>query len=178
MVVGAVRDGDPRSRGPQPPQEPRALSDWLLDGARDLVDVLSVDPETAAWSFDPDGGHVGFWQRRQAYETLIHRCDVEQALGEHTHLDPDLAADGVGEVLDVLVRLRLSEGTLELPPGQVTLLASDTGERWTLGSGPEVGTATATAGVLLLTLWKRAPLESLQTDSDAARAALGARLTP
>jgi hypothetical protein len=44
---------------------------------------------------------VGFWMRRMAYETLIHRIDVEGALREPCAPVPsDVAIDAISEMLD------------------------------------------------------------------------------
>ena len=47
---------------------------------------------------------VGFWIRRMAQETVIHRIDAELALGEPVAAIPaDLAVDGIDEVLTLFV---------------------------------------------------------------------------
>lgn len=49
--------------------------------------------------YEPDQS-VGFWIRRMAHETVVHRIDAEQAAGMPvTPVPDDLAADGVDEVL-------------------------------------------------------------------------------
>lgn len=69
---------------------------------RRLLDTLdTADPAEAAWSWS-DEQTVGFTFRRQAHEALIHRLDAEQTAGMVTPLDPELAADGVDEALDVM----------------------------------------------------------------------------
>ena len=40
---------------------------------------------------------VGFWQRRQAHETAMHRVDAQLAAGEVATIDGALAADGIDE---------------------------------------------------------------------------------
>src|SRR5438270_9540728 len=56
------------------------------------------DEETITW-YDPDQT-VGFWIRRMAQETVIHRVDAELAATETPAAIPDdLAVDGVDEVL-------------------------------------------------------------------------------
>lgn len=66
-----------------------------------FIDALrAADPDEPAWSWSEQT--VGFTMRRQALEAMVHRVDAEQAAGlEVTALDPQLAADGVDEVLDV-----------------------------------------------------------------------------
>ncbi len=67
-----------------------------------LTDALAAaDPAATAWTWAPEQT-VGFTYRRQAHEALIHRLDAEQTAGDVTGLDPQLAADGVNETLDVM----------------------------------------------------------------------------
>lgn len=47
---------------------------------------------------------VGFWIRRMAHETAMHRIDAEQAVrGRATPLAPDFAEDGIDETLAVFL---------------------------------------------------------------------------
>ncbi len=53
--------------------------------------------------FEPDQT-VGFWIRRMALETAIHRVDADLAAGiDAAPIAPDLAADGIDEVLGWVV---------------------------------------------------------------------------
>src|SRR4029078_11382856 len=61
----------------------------------------AADPAEEAWTWSSEQT-VGFTFRRQAHEALIHRLDAEQAAGQGSPLDPELPADGVDEVLDVM----------------------------------------------------------------------------
>ena len=87
------------------PTRPTSYDELLtaFDGwSADLATALqSADPSEKAWTWAEDQT-VGFIQRRQAHEALIHRLDAEQAAGSVTPLDPQLAADGVEECLDVM----------------------------------------------------------------------------
>ncbi|TML25945.1 MAG: maleylpyruvate isomerase family protein, partial [Actinobacteria bacterium] len=57
------------------------------------------DEPSGTW-YEPEQT-VGFWIRRMAQETVIHRVDAEQALGEPlAEIPDDLALDGVDEVLE------------------------------------------------------------------------------
>lgn len=62
-------------------------------------------PEDRAFTwYEPDQS-VGFWIRRMAQETVIHRVDAELGAGEPVAGIPaDLAADGVDELLVVFVQ--------------------------------------------------------------------------
>lgn len=83
-----------------------ASYDGLLSYHREQTERLvaalgAADPADAAWTW-ADEQTVGFTFRRQAHEALIHRLDAEQTAGAVTPLDPELAADGVDEALDVM----------------------------------------------------------------------------
>src|SRR5262249_19609333 len=57
-------------------------------------------PEAPAHPWYLPEQRVGFWYGRMAHETVIHRVDAEQALGEPLAPIPDdLAVDGIDEVL-------------------------------------------------------------------------------
>ena len=89
--------------------------------------------------YDPDQT-VGFWIRRMAQETVIHRIDAELAAGlPVTPVPDDLAADGVDEVL----KRMLAYGSVTWPedfaeidgghlpgPGEITVAAGQAA--WTV----------------------------------------------
>ena len=81
--------------------EPSDRLAWVREGVTGLADTLAALPgDTPAWSFLPPNSTVGFWQRRQAHETAMHRVDAQQAAGGHVApIDAALAADGVDEWL-------------------------------------------------------------------------------
>ena len=84
------------------PEDPDGLSDWLRDGAGELVDAIrTAGPQTPVWSWSDDQS-VGFWARRMAHETAVHRADAELALDHEFALEPDLAADAISEWLSLL----------------------------------------------------------------------------
>ncbi|MDQ1666801.1 MAG: hypothetical protein QOH75_2832 [Actinomycetota bacterium] len=179
---------------PEPPQDDE-LASWFSAGAGALTATLAAaDPAASCWSFA--GPHtVGFWSRRQLHETMVHRWDLEQALGhEGTYggagsLDNRLAADGVDEVVTMFFPRQVRLGRQAPLTDTVALLDASTGRRWQLsgdGTGDESRDPDATVsgdpGDLLLVLWKRRDLAdtALQVDGDqaAVQRVLGARLTP
>lgn len=176
MVVQAVRTGQSSHSSEHWPAPGTELSAWLQTGGWELVSTLSVAPGTAAWSFAPGGGTVGWWRGRQLLETVVHRVDVEVALGEPSEVDAAVAVRGITEVVDVLVPLLVDEGALALP-GALTLRASDTGDVWTLGHGESLGCVQAEAADLFLGLWKRRSL-SASAFSGQAESILALPLTP
>ncbi len=84
------------------PEEGDGLCAWFREGAGELVAAISsADPHTPVWSWADDQS-VGFWARRMAHETAVHRADAELALGREFALEPDLAADAISELLSLL----------------------------------------------------------------------------
>jgi uncharacterized protein (TIGR03083 family) len=98
--------------------------------------------ETSVTWFDPDQT-IGFWIRRMAQETVIHRVDAELAAGGTiTPIEPDLAVDGIDELLHTFVEFASAswpEDFAEVLPGAdhrpVLILAGD--RAWTVTAGPE-----------------------------------------
>jgi uncharacterized protein (TIGR03083 family) len=76
--------------------------EWLRSGGHSLVATLrAADPDESMWAWGADQ-HVRFWARRQLHETLVHRIDLELALGAASKVDPAIALDAVDEFLDNL----------------------------------------------------------------------------
>jgi uncharacterized protein (TIGR03083 family) len=93
---------DHQDRTISPPDD--GLVEWLDGSAAHLLEVLADhDPSEPVWTWAEDDQTVGFWYRRMAHESLIHRIDAEQALGLESDIDEGLAADGVDEILNVMM---------------------------------------------------------------------------
>lgn len=91
---------------PWPPVWPadRDPLDWFAEAHDVLLDVLATtDPAAPSWTWWPADQTAGFWVRRMAQETAVHRVDVESAFGSQTAVDADLAVDGVDEVLTMML---------------------------------------------------------------------------
>ena len=82
-----------------------ALGQWVAAGTAAVIDALSsVGPDEACWSWWPERQTVGFWSRRMAQETLVHRWDTELgAAADMAPMDPAVAADGADEYLEIFV---------------------------------------------------------------------------
>jgi uncharacterized protein (TIGR03083 family) len=96
------------------------------------AEFAAREPEDAAktW-YDPDQT-VGFWVRRMAQETVIHRIDAELAAGAPVAPVPDdLAVDGIDELLKVFVAYAFSKWpdafteALKNSPGRTFLIRTD-----------------------------------------------------
>jgi uncharacterized protein (TIGR03083 family) len=131
------------------------LRQWFAEGAAALLETLAAaDPDRPCWSFTRER-RVGFWVRRQALETVVHRWDAERAIGEPGLIDPALAADGVAEVVKLLTPRQIAMERIPPLPATVLLKAIDTGDEWVLGDGRPTAGVEAAAENLLLLLWHR-----------------------
>ena len=146
------------------------------------------DPGDHAGSWYASGESVGFWIRRMAQETAIHRVDAELAAGlPVTPIAEDLAVDGVDEILVVFIAytsvawLEYFAELLDTPDEHPVFLA--TGDHtWSAratkqgvmvaevpaGTTPRGPGATVrgSAHDLLLWLWNRAGDEAVCLDGD------------
>ncbi|MEA2295649.1 MAG: hypothetical protein QOE86_3288 [Solirubrobacteraceae bacterium] len=100
--IAAIRDQ--KQPDPWPPElgdiDPLTLFGEAYQELSALFDAhLPGDP---AWTWTADRT-VGFWIRRMAHETAVHRVDAELAAGDRTPIDPELATDGVDEMLAVIL---------------------------------------------------------------------------
>jgi uncharacterized protein (TIGR03083 family) len=65
-----------------------------------VAELERAGPDAETWTWFPGESSTGFWFRRMAHESLVHRVDGELAAGVAlTAVDPVLATDGVAEVL-------------------------------------------------------------------------------
>ena len=86
------------------PTEGAELLKWFEEGLHELTSVFSVaDPATHVHTWHEADRTVGFWIRRMAHETVIHRVDAELGHGASTPVNPILGADGVEEILEVFM---------------------------------------------------------------------------
>ncbi|WP_433186375.1 maleylpyruvate isomerase family mycothiol-dependent enzyme [Actinoallomurus sp. CA-150999] len=181
-VVTAVKEGhgDDYDEGAAP-RDQTALNAWYAETANTLVRALSVDPSTDAWTFFPPRT-VGFWRRRRAQETLIHRWDAENAVGSATPMDVVLATDGVAEVFDTMAPRMIARGHATGPEQAVRIAATDSGGSWTHGPGEPVAQVSGRAEDLLLMLWDRKPRDTDSVawigDREAGLRALAGPLVP
>ena len=164
-----------------PPSPPRAeLLGWYSHGLEELLTVLeATDPDTRVWTFHRPDQTAGFWRRRMAQETAVHRVDAESAHGGHRPVPAALAADGVSELLEVFLAPHAEGEPVGGRGESLHLHATDTEGEWRLRllpAGVEVGQghAQGDAGVagsasdLLLFLWGRAGAAPLERSGDPA----------
>ena len=178
-----------------PSPRPKAVGSWYGAKAEDLYQVLRTTPsDRPCWNFVEHRGVAGFWPRRQLHETTMHRVDLDLASGRTPLLDSDVAADGVGEVLGILVHRMHARGHRTALVEPLALSATDTGDTWVMvpQPGPPLlerfagavdvrDRVEAPADVLYRLLWQR-PVDtgSVRVTGDPAhvQAFLSSRLAP
>jgi len=100
-AAGPTDDTAMRVLDPAPQTDARARGEWLVAGAEELAGALrAAGPSASMWTPLPGEG-AGFFARRYAHETLIHRADGASALGLEVAVDPDLALDGLAEWMEL-----------------------------------------------------------------------------
>ena len=101
-IVEAVGDDPSDHWSDAEPPPPADRLEWF-DGGVDLVtDALArVGPTTPAWSWTTDRT-AGFWARRQANETAVHRWDAQTATGNTGPIEHALAVDGIDEYFGLI----------------------------------------------------------------------------
>lgn len=139
-IVGRGLDGPQSYDRPTRPSDGE-LIDTLSQAGTDLLAALDGKPDDhSCWSWYEGGGSVGWVRRRQAHEALIHRVDAESVGGRYAPIDEELGADGVDEMLRIM--LDVGElptwATFDPEPAPVVL---DVGDRqWSLHLGRFTGT--------------------------------------
>lgn len=161
------------------PGEPPAgvdIVDWLDTSLAELLaELRDRGPAAPSYTWLPVDQTVGFWYRRMAQETAVHRLDVEDARGEPTPIDAELAVDGIDELLDAF----MSDGWDTVTPEEwagvdphaaegKTIAVHSGGRIWrsTLGpdhialarhEGPSQASVAGEPEAVLLWLWGRRP---------------------
>lgn len=141
-----------------------------------LAELADKRVDQPSWTWWPGDQTAGFWYRRMAQETVIHRVDAELSHNAVTPVDADLAVDGVDEVLTLMLGGPWYEP--DETPEQWKVQVTTGGHGWTTRLDHGVVTVTSAAGDgvdaqisgepgdMLLWLWGRGPLEPLQVSGD------------
>jgi uncharacterized protein (TIGR03083 family) len=178
----------PRHVGGSPPAGAAVLGWWTEAYEQCLAALEQADPDAPCWTWSTASafapGEAGFWHRRMAHETSVHRWDMQAATGLPEPVDAELAADGIAEVVDTF--LPTGRRAAEPAIGVTRLVTTDLARDWlirqreggavSLLDQGSVGhqepdpaaTAAGTASDVLLALWGRVPISTLTVDGDPA----------
>ena len=190
ILLSGQRLGEPNVTATEP------FMDWYAGTATALLAAIqAVDPDEATPNFSYMNETAAFWPRRQLHETTIHSVDAAQALGdpeESWAIPPDVAEDGIDEVLSIFLPRMTAKGHRPDVEGRVRVTATDTGRSWIVASsddpqGPPIvlhstydadAEISGTATDLYLGLWHRSQHDRLKTEGSTAERLLAGPLTP
>ncbi|GAA1543393.1 maleylpyruvate isomerase family mycothiol-dependent enzyme [Kribbella lupini] len=162
---------------PWPPnlddREPLALYDEARAALLNALAQAGTSLET--WTFSPSDKTSGFWYRRMALETAVHRVDLELAHNVATPIDRTLALDGIDEVLSLMLGGPWwAEGDTSSPVDATVRVTAD-GHSWTAQADATSATVTRDTDAevaaeifgdptdVLLWLWGRRDTSAVQT---------------
>lgn len=163
-----------------PPASPEDGLDAVViamqERAGALVTTLAAaDPDEPVWNWSVNQPKTAaFWPRRMAQETVIHRADADSAVGARTVVPTEVAVDGIDELLTVFLPARAAFlGNVSLG-GSLHVHTDDGGGEWLVrceGADCAVtrehakgdAAVRGLASDVLLFLWNRGPLDSVQT---------------
>lgn len=145
------------------------LKGWIVDGARELGGALRAAGPDVPIKMPIDNPTTRFTARRMAHETVMHRADAALALGVPFKLEPEVAADGIDEWMELgalpfhfevhpWMRELLAPGrTLKYAAPEQSWVVDLTGEaiRWRHSDEPTAVTVRGPVTRLLLQLYKR-----------------------
>jgi uncharacterized protein (TIGR03083 family) len=159
-----------------PPADARL--DWFDAGVDVVTDaLLGVEAATEAWSWTDDRT-AGFWARRQANETAVHRWDAQGAAGAVEPIEHPLAVDGIDEFF-ALIPFWRGAAAVQGAGETIHLHATDGDGEWLMRLAPGEVVVTrehakgdvagrAPASDLLLFLYGRVAPSALEVFGDAS----------
>ncbi len=168
------------------PPDGDGVIDFAAEALEELLEAfVGVDPQTPVWTWTSQHD-VAFYHRRMHQETLMHRIDAEQAVGDPSAVDSDDGSDGVDELFSVIVVGRSGD---DLPTGSLHLHRIDGDGEWLLDvvdgtvavrheHAKGDAAIRATGDDLLLAMWRRRSLVGLEVFGDLTVAEAWADLSP
>lgn len=171
----------PRSAVPNPPAGSDVLG-WAAEAVGGLTQALETsDPDVIRPSF---AGPVpaSWWVRRMAHELSMHRWDVDAATGTPGPIDPAVSVDGIDEIFEVFVPIRMRFETLagtgetmhlhstdeEDGAGEWTATLQAESVDWDHSHSKADVAVRGSASDLLLMIWSRIPASRLEVFGDAS----------
>ncbi len=106
----------------KPPPDPAGHAQWLNASASRVAEAVTAAGPEPVWTF------IGmrparFWARRRAHEVAVHLADAQLATGQEITMAADLAADGIGEWLEIIAAA--GDGTTEVAVARATGVRGD-----------------------------------------------------
>ncbi|GAA2358751.1 maleylpyruvate isomerase family mycothiol-dependent enzyme [Dactylosporangium salmoneum] len=169
---------------PAAPREREALLAWSAESTEQLLSALRESgPDRGCWTWWGDSESpqtCGAVARHRLQEAAVHTYDVQITVGAPQPLPDEVALDGVDEFLSTCCA---TTSAWPHEPGAVDFHATE-GRSWrlslsadgarttrlptTAGGGPDAAAAAArgTASEVVLMLYDRIPLDSLQLNGD------------
>lgn len=164
---------------------------WLRRGGAVLLATLRQgNPEAPMWAWGADQ-HLRFWSRRQLHETMVHRIDLELAVGAAPFVEPPIATDAIDEFLVNLKGASYFSPKVNEIHGDHQMLrftTTDTAGNWTIelredgfvltrdAGGADVELSGAAAN-LSMVLYRRRDLDASEVDVQGDRDLLDFWLT-
>ena len=125
-------EGVDRATLPRAPDGPARIP-WLRASTTSLVEALeAANDDDPAGTWRGGTATASFWRRRMAHETAVHRWDAQAALGRPDPIDAELAADGIAEVLELLLPLSVPSPSNDPALGTLHLHCTDITGEWLL----------------------------------------------
>jgi len=181
QVLTWIRQGEPPDHWQRAPDDGDLVA-FHTGARRALVAELAAHaPEEPCATWWPADRTYGFWQRRMAHDTALHRVDVQAAAGLDVRtVDTDFAADGIDEILHLwfghwLVQRRIAAttaGAVGIETAGRAWLAILSTVRNSARRVPAVDAQAADAVVtgnpmnVYLWLWGRAPDRAVEISGD------------
>jgi len=137
-----VRDGwiDEQPAPVEPPDD--EILGWFERRAAEMLEILrAADPAAPAATWHGPDQTVGFWHRRMAHESVIHRLDAELAHSAVSPIDAALGADGIDEILVIMMTGAPDWSETKESDAIVAITESGGGRTWRLRAGEFTGTS-------------------------------------
>ena len=180
VVSEADASGPPPREKTDFPSPSGDLIAWSAASTELLLDALrSAGPSSPAWAWWGASGaplNASAVARHQVQEAAVHARDAEETIGKPLPLPASVAVDGVAEFLSVPLAslgpwpgrpVRIAFAASDGPTHVVDLSSSGVAFDPPSAGSPAL-TVHGTAGELVLGLYNRIPLDSLQLEGDAS----------
>ncbi len=167
---------------PWPPADfaQREPISFLRDAKTDLFEEFAAHEMTEeTTTFSAEDSTIGFWARRMALEVAVHRVDAELAHDAVTPIPPELAVDGIDEVLRVTLAGPWWDGLVDTEyPIDDAVAVEVTGHRWLCSltakqvtiavdsMAPSAATVSGDPEPVFLWLWGRVGDERVRLDGE------------